>query len=81
MAGAPAALGHDRSRDLHDRLPVRAGRLGDQDLARLEVGKLMRIVDDRTGPAAIFSPTARPVASTGPEWPITELSCNDGSIG
>ena len=27
VTGAPAALGHDRGRDLHDRLPVRARRL------------------------------------------------------
>ena len=34
MTGASAAIGDDGGGDLHDRLPVRAGRLRDQNVAR-----------------------------------------------
>ena len=36
MAGAAAAAGDDRGGGLHHRLPIGAGRLGDQHLARAE---------------------------------------------
>ena len=44
--------------------------LRDKHLARLE-GRKRRRLTTRTGPAAIFSPTARPVTSTGP-LPLSE---------
>ena len=35
VAGAAAAVGHDRGRALHDRLPIRIGHVGDQHVAGL----------------------------------------------
>ena len=45
VAGPAAAVGHDRRRALHDRLPVRIGLVGDEDLAGLEVGELLDRLD------------------------------------
>ena len=36
MAGTPAAIGHDRSRTLHYRLPIGVGHVGDQNVALLD---------------------------------------------
>ena len=67
VAGAAATAGDDRRGGLHDRLPIGARRLGDQHLARAEGARSARIGDHAaTAPEAIFSPTARPVTSTGP---------------
>ena len=44
MAGAPAAVGHDRGGGLHDRLPVRRGRVGDQYIAGPEVRQTPEVV-------------------------------------
>ena len=41
MAGASAAVGHDRGGALHDRFPVRVGHVRDQDVAGLEGGHLV----------------------------------------
>ena len=46
MTGPPAALCDDRGRDLHHRLPVRAGRFRNQHLARPEVREFMRVGND-----------------------------------
>ncbi len=43
MAGATAAIGHDRRGALHDRLPVGIGHVGDQHVARLELGSSRRV--------------------------------------
>ena len=70
MTGSSAALGDDRGGDLHHRLPVRAWSFGHQHLAGLETAEIAsRSAMTRTGPLAIFSPTARPVASTLPLAP------------
>ena len=50
MAGPSAALCHDRGGNLHDRLPIRARRLRDENLARLERRKLMSVGNDPCGP-------------------------------
>src|SRR6266542_5431925 len=42
MAGAAAPIGDDAGRDLHDRLPIRAGGRCHQDLARLEGCEIAR---------------------------------------
>src|SRR5262249_41467037 len=51
VTGAPATVGDDRARPLHDRLPVRVGHVGHQDLAGREPAHLLgRLEDlDRTG--------------------------------
>ena len=46
VTGTPATVGHDRRRVLHHRLPVRRGGIGDEDLARSELGELRQVVDD-----------------------------------
>ncbi len=46
MAGAPAAVGDDRGRPLHHRLPVGRGRVGDQHLAVAEALQLARVGDE-----------------------------------
>ena len=45
VAGATAAVGDDRRGGLHDRLPVGRGRVGDQYLARLELGQMVGVLD------------------------------------
>ena len=50
VAGPPAALRHDRGRDLHDRLPIRAGRVCHQNLARLEGCEAVSVGNDPRGP-------------------------------
>src|ERR1051325_9764602 len=45
----PAALGDDPRRDLHDRLPVGIGVLGDEDLAALELIELRGAADHPRG--------------------------------
>ncbi len=51
VTGSPAALGHDRGRDLHHRLPIRRGRFGHQHLAGLEVAELTRAGNEAHRPA------------------------------
>ena len=46
MRGSAAALGHDRDRRAHDRLPVRIRRLRDEDGSRFERAHRARIRDD-----------------------------------
>ena len=67
VAGATAAVGDDGGGLLHDRFPVRTGRLGDQHVAGLERREILGIGDDAHGAARrSFSPTARPASRTGP---------------
>src|SRR5205807_10511565 len=40
VAGAAAAVRHDGGRQLHDRLPVRVGHVGDQHVAWLDLRHL-----------------------------------------
>ena len=46
VAGAPAAIGDDGGGLFHDRLPVRIGLVGDQNLALLELADELRALDD-----------------------------------
>ena len=56
VAGAAAAVGDDRRRRLHHRLPVGRRGVGDQHLARPEVGRARaRRAITRTGPVAILA--------------------------
>ena len=50
VAGPPAMLRHDRGRDLHDRLPIRTGRVCHQNFARLECREAVRVGNDPRGP-------------------------------
>ena len=52
MAGAPPAVGDDGGGDLHHRLPVRVGDLGEQHLALLELGDLSGRADHARPPDA-----------------------------
>ena len=65
VAGAPAAAGDDRSGRLHYRLPIGAGRLSHQHLARVERGEVVLIRYDPNlaggdllpdGPAGCWQP-------------------------
>jgi hypothetical protein len=42
----PAAVGDDRARPLHHRLPVRVGHVGDEDVAGLDLVHVGDRVDD-----------------------------------
>ena len=64
VAGAAAAVGDDRARRLHHRLPVGRGRVGDQHFAGLELGELR---DDRGRRAPCRSRPSRP-----PRGPIAQ---------
>ena len=61
MAGAATLIGHYRRDPLEDRLPVRVGHAGDQDLAGLDLGELVRPVHqaDRAGADALAHALAR----------------------
>ena len=52
MAGSAAAVGHDRGRLPHDRLPVGVRAVGDQHIARLEEVHQREIVHHANGPGA-----------------------------
>src|SRR6185436_10672173 len=46
VAGAAAAVGDDRGGDFHDRLPVRVGHVGDENVALLHLRHLRSVGDD-----------------------------------
>ena len=46
MAGTTTTVGDDRAGALHDRLPVRVGHIGDQNVTRLNFVHLGNVVDD-----------------------------------
>src|SRR5262245_52443029 len=52
VAGAPAAVGDDRRRHLHHRLPVRVGHVSHQHVAGLDPVHLRGVGDDAHGAAA-----------------------------
>ena len=51
VAGAPAAVGDDRGRGLHHRLPVGGRGVGHEHLAGLEVRQLRQVLDQVRAPA------------------------------
>ena len=46
MAGTPAAVGNDRRRFFHDRLPIRVGHVGHQYIARLNAVHFTDVLND-----------------------------------
>jgi hypothetical protein len=56
VAGAAAAVGDDRGRALHDRLPVGVGHVGDEDLAGVELVHLLDRGEDPGGAGADLLP-------------------------
>ena len=68
VTGAAAAIGDHRAGGLHHRLPVGRGRIGDQHLARAELGQMSEIGDDAHGARSRFS--RRPICRRpGPRPP------------
>ena len=68
MAGTPAAVGHDRARDLHDRLPVGIGDIGHQHLTGLQLVHVLGICDHpcrARGNLGADAATADPNVATG----------------